>query len=260
MVTGMTLPCIRSLMLATALAALWGGQQPARAAAWTLAPGAVFLSLSASRYNPNGADTTPEVTTSVYAEVGVLPWLTLGGTVETKADRREGFGGDSTANSGAAFVRARLHEGAAGDPLSVQLGFIGPITKPDPQTGIFAEERAIDARLLYGRGFSTALGDAFVNAEAARRWLREGGADEWRLDLTAGLRPAARLLVMAQMFGVLGGRNQDPFGSDYDSVKFAPSVGYDLGPATVLLGAEKTVAGRNVDHGLRLKLSIWRTF
>lgn len=247
-------------MFATALLALSGVQQPARAAAWTLAPGAVFLSLSASRYNPNGASAAPEVKTSVYAEVGVLPWLTVGGSVETKADRRQGFGGDSTANSGAAFLRVRLHAGAAGDPLSVQLGFIGPITKPDPSTGIFAEERAIDARLLYGRGFATPLGDAFVNAEAARRWLREGGADEWRLDITAGLRPAARLLVMAQMFGVRGARNQDPFGSDYDSVKLAPAVGYDLGPATVLVGAEKTLAGRNVDHGLRLKLSIWRAF
>jgi hypothetical protein len=260
MVTAMPTRRFIPLTLLAIMAAVVQAPQPVLAAAWTLAPGAVFVSLTASRYDPDGQGEVPEVTVGLYAEAGILPWLTLGGAVETKADRRVGLGGETTANSGDVFVRARLREGAVGDPLSVQLGFIGPLTKPDPATGLFAEERAVDARVLYGRGFQPGWGDAFVNAEGGVRWLLEDGADELRLDLTAGLRPVPRLLVMVQAFGVRGLRNNAPFGSDYDSLKLVPSVGYDLGPATLLLGAERTVAGRNADRGLRLKMSIWRSF
>ena len=240
--------------------ACWLAPQTAMAAAWTLAPGAAFTSLSASRYAP-ADDTQPtEIEVTGYGEYGLGEGLTVGGAVEMKADSREGFGGLSTAYSGSAFFRALLHTGAAGDPLSFQATVIFPIHRPDPATRIFAEERAVDMRLLYGRGYGTGWGDAFVSVEGGVRFLMEGGSDELRLDLTAGLRPHPRLLLLAQAFGVLGLQNQSPFGSDYDSLKLAPSVGLDLGPATVVLGAEKTAAGRNVDHGLRVKLSLWRAF
>ena len=249
-----------SARYAFVLAACCLTPETARPAAWTLAPGAAFVSVSASRYEP-ADDTKPtEDELTGYGEIGLRESLTLGASVAAKADSREGFGGISTAWSGAVFLRFRLHEGSAGDPLAFQATVITPLDRPDPATGIFAEERAVDLRLLYGRGYGTSWGDAFVNVEVGTRLLREGGADEFRLDVTAGLRPLPRLLVMAQSFGVLGQRNADRFGSDYDSLKLAPSVGYDLGPATVLLGAEKTAAGRNVDHGLRVKLSLWRSF
>lgn len=243
-----------------ALAACCLTPEAALPAAWTLAPGAAFISVSASRYEPADKTKPTEDELTTYGEVGVGDGLTVGASLAAKADSRDGFGGISTAWSGAVFFRSRLHEGSAGDPLSFQATVIAPLYRPDPATGIFAEERAVDLRLLYGRGFGTGWGDAFVNIEAGTRLLMEGGADEFRLDATAGLRPLPGLLVMAQAFGVLGQRNPGPFGSDYDSLKLAPSIGYNLGPATVLLGAEKTVAGRNVDHGLRVKLSLWRPF
>lgn len=243
-----------------ALAACCLTPEAARPAAWTLTPGAAFTSVSASRYEPADKTKPTEDELTTYGEVGVGDGLTFGASLAAKADSRESFGGLSTAWSGTVFFRSRLYEGSAGDPLSFQATLILPLDRPDPATGIFAEERGADFRLLYGRGYATGWGDAFVNIEVGTRLLMEGGADELRLDATAGLRPVPRLLVLVQAFGVLGQRNPEPFGSDYDSLKLAPSVGWDLGPATVLLGAEKTVAGRNVDHGLRLKLSVWRPF
>lgn len=238
-----------ALVVAMALSA---GQ--AGAGAWTLEPGAAFVSLSGSAFRPSRRDAADEVTSAVYAEIGVRRWLTVGGAVESKT-RRDTL---STVQSYAAFVRARLREGAAGDPLSVQVGHIGPLGSDAPD--LAAEERAIDLRLLYGRGFDSRLGPGWLNAEGGLRLLRGDGADEWRLDLTAGIRPTARTLAMLQAFGTLGRRNQRLFGSDYDELKLAPSVGVVFGRATVVLGTEHVVTGRNIDRGRRLRVSLWRSF
>lgn len=224
------------------------------AGAWTLEPGRAFLSLSGSAYRPSRPGAAEEATAALYAEVGVLRWLTVGGALESKS-RRDTL---STVYSYAGFLRVRLHEGAAGDPLSVQVGHIGPLGDEAPD--LAAEERAIDLRLLYGRGFSSRLGPGWLNAEGGLRLLREDGADEWRLDMTAGIRPTSRTLAMLQAFGTFGLRNQRPFGSDYDELKLAPSVGVVLGDTTLVLGTEHVAWGRNVDRGLRVRLSLWRSF
>ena len=232
----------------------------ANAAAWTLAPGAGFVSFTVSGYEPESPAAPKETETQFYAEYGAMDGVTLGGFIELKADRASPLVENTIAVSAGAFVRMRILEGAAGDPFSIQVGAIGAASEPEPATGIFGEETSIDARLLYGRGFGSEWGDLFVNAEGGLRWLLDGGADEVRVDLTAGWRPDDRWLVLVQAFGVLGLRNPEPFGSDYDSLKLAPAVGYRLGPATVLLGVEQTVTGRNVDRGTRFKLSVWRPF
>lgn len=249
---------LRPALLALAVAPALAGE--ARAAAWTLEPGAGFASITLSSYEPERAGTPSETQVQIYAEYGAAARLTLGGFVEFKADRDAPPDVDALAVSAGAFLRVKLHEGRAGDPLSFQFGLIGAPSEPDPATGIFGEETAVDARLLYGRGFGSAWGDVFVNAEGGIRWLLDGGADELRVDLTAGWRPGAQWLLLVQSFATIGLRNPDPFGSDYDSLKLAPAVGYRMGPATVLFGVEQTVTGRNVDRGTRFKLSVWRPF
>ena len=234
--------------------------EAAHAAAWTLAPGAGFASFTVSAYEAESSEAPKEIETQVYGEYGALDGVTLGGFVELKADRASPLMENTVAVSAGAFVRMRILEGAAGDPFSIQVGAIGAASEPEPATGIFGEETSIDARLLYGRGFGTDWGDVFVNAEWGLRWLLDGGADEVRLDLTAGWRPDDRWLVLVQSFGVLGLRNPEPFGSDYDSLKLALAAGYRVGAVTMLMGVEQTVTGRNVDRGTRFRLSVWRPF
>jgi hypothetical protein len=229
----------------------------ADAAAWTREPGATFLSLGTGWFRTGGG--YEEATASVYVEHGVAEAITLGGAVELARPSEDDASTDLTAS---AFARFRLWRGAAGDPFSVQLGVGAPVgdafADAPAQT---ADEPALEARALYGRGFSTGWGDAFLNAEAALRFRLEDSADEVRLDLTAGLRPADRWLVMAQSFATLGLRNADEGGDDYDVLKLAPSVGYEIAPGfTLLFGVERDVAGRNIDEGTRLRLSIWTEF
>jgi hypothetical protein len=243
---------------------------PLGASAWTRAPGESFVSLTTSWLEPEDPKAVRDATLAAYAEYGFAEGLTLGGTLEWKIDRdtvlvaNDGTaGGDGLGQSvvnGAVFMRMRLHEGAAGDPISFQLGMIDALAEPDPETGLNAEERALDARLLYGRGFGTGWVDAWFGGETALRVPAEGGATEVRLDLTLGIRPLPALLLYMQSFGTLGLRNAEPGGSDYDELKLAPSVGYVFDPVTLVGGVEHTVAGRNVDRDTRFKLSIWRQF
>jgi hypothetical protein len=38
-------------------------------------------------------------------------------------------------------------------------------------------------------------------------------------------------------------------------------LGYEITPGvTLLLGAEREIAGRNIDRGLRLRAALWTTF
>jgi hypothetical protein len=234
------------------------------AAAWTRPPGATFLSASVGRFATDDGGYR-ESTVALYGERGAATGVTVGGAVEIARPDGDGRGGEAGARvqtTASAFVRLRLLEGAEGDPLSLQIGVGGPLDETigdaPAQT---ADEPSVDLRALYGRGFATRFGDAFANVEGGVRLRFEDSADEARLDLTAGLRPAPRLLALAQVFATLGLRNGAPGGDDYDVLRVAPAVGYEAAPGvTLLLGAERDVAGRAIDEGTRLRLSVWTEF
>jgi hypothetical protein len=241
-------------MLRTAAALiLLAGQ--AGAGAWTRQQGDVFLSLGGGWYSDGGYE---ESTAALYGEAGVLDWLTAGGALEG-AFPSDGSDADL---SYAAFLRARLWTGPNGDPFSVQVGWIGSsddvIDTGPPQ---FDREDELDVRALYGRGFDSRFGVGWLNVEAGLRHRTGLSADEFRLDLTAGLRPHPDWLVMLQSFNTIGLRNNEPFGGDYDAYKLAPSIGYVLNERTTfVVGVEREIAGRNIDFGTRVRASLWLEF
>ncbi len=240
--------------------------EPAGAGAWTQAPGASFIALSNSTY---GADDGgyEEIYASIYAEHGFREGITLGGALELTTPTGRAAPLDDTLTA-SAFARFRLRVGAAGDPVSVQIGALyegGGVEAGAPLQRA-GDGLDIDLRGLYGRGFPTALGDAYFDAQAAFRIRTGDPADELRLDLTLGLRPEApwlgeNWLVVAQSFGVLSLRNEAEGRDGFDSLKLAPSLAYRIGPGlTAGVGAEREIAGRNIDKGLRLKAFVWREF
>jgi hypothetical protein len=249
-------------LLALALAA----PAPALAGAWTQEPGAAFVSLGASWYGTDDG-AYEEGTFGLYGEYGLREGLTVGAALDSSQPVGPAAAVDG-AVTGMAFVRARLWTGPRGDPLSAQVGALGGTTAGvgvvPAQT---AEEPGLDLRMLYGRGFATRFGDGWLGAEGGVRLRFEDSADELRFDLTAGLRPLPRTLVMLQSFATLGlgnhavGEDGKALGDDYDVWKLAPSVGYEIGPGLTLVGGvEREVWGRNVDRGLRARLSLWRVF
>ncbi len=245
--------------LAGVFAACVGGA--ATAGAWTQPAGAGFSSVGASYYSLRDGG-YEELSLTSYIEYGALDWLTIGAVFE--GSQPIGVADEQPGDTGAtALARVRLGVGPHGDPFSAQLSVGAPlndvVSDVAPQRD--DDEIETDVRLLYGRGFSTPFGDGWANAEAGVRFRSGINSDELRLDLTVGLRPAERWLTFVQAFVTRGLGNGDPFGSDYDVVKIAPSVGYRLTPAlTLVLGSEHEVAGREISLGDRFRLSVWRSF
>ncbi len=118
-----------------------------------------------------------------------------------------------------------------------------------------------DVRGLIGHGFSLYGLPAFVDLQFAER-LRSGAPpNEFHADLTFGVEPMRRWIVLAQSFNVVSeGSGKAPFTS-YDYYKFQLSAVYALTPTVSLqLGGVTTYAGRNALQENGLVAGVWCKF
>ena len=110
-----------------------------------------------------------------------------------------------------------------------------------------------DLRGLAGHSFSIDGLPAFVDLQFAERFRSGAPPNEFHADMTFGVEPLSRWLVLAQSFNVVSeGSGRAPFTS-YDYCKFQLSAVYALTPAVSLqLGGITTYAGRNAlqENGL----------
>lgn len=107
-----------------------------------------------------------------------------------------------------------------------------------------------DARLLMGRSVSLFGFTGFLDAQIGYRTRGQNG-DEIRFDLTAGLRPLDRLMLMAQSFSALAPRGG--LSTFMAAQKFQLSAVYEATPAISLqIGAVTALNGVNApaEHGL----------
>lgn len=118
-----------------------------------------------------------------------------------------------------------------------------------------ATEPEFDSRLLAGRGWQALGLSGWLDLQAAHRLRTGPEADELRLDLTAGLRPLPRLMVIAQAFGRVAVE-----GGERDA-KLGLSAAWEATPTwTVQLGAGITAWGRVATRETTAHLAIWRKF
>jgi hypothetical protein len=117
-----------------------------------------------------------------------------------------------------------------------------------------------DIRALWGYGFSLYSMPAFLDAQAGYRVRAGGPADEMRIDLTLGVRPAPRWLVLVQSFNTLSVRTPRGLHEPTRSHKVAVSLAYTLGAWTVEVGALATVAGQNALQERGLTTGLWYRF
>jgi protein XagA len=111
----------------------------------------------------------------------------------------------------------------------------------------------IDIRGLVGYSFMAGTLPAFIDVEVAQRFRLGGPPDEFRTDITFGIRPVDRWLFLAQSFNVVSeGAGTWGFGS-FAYHKFQLSAVYALTPALSLqFGGYSTYWGRNAlqENGL----------
>jgi protein XagA len=118
-----------------------------------------------------------------------------------------------------------------------------------------------DFRALLGHSFMLGSMPAFIDLEAAQRICTAGAPDEFHADLTLGVRPAPRWLLLIQSFNVVSEGSGTWGFSSYDYEKAQLSVVYGVNAALSLqVGGFSTYAGRNALQENGLVLGVWYKF
>jgi hypothetical protein len=149
--------------------------------------------------------------------------------------------------------RARLWSDSS-SVVSVQatLRMPGTSDKNNPAAVGYTDPE-VEIRGLVGHSFELGGLPSFVDVEVAQRYRLGGPPDEFRTDVTFGIRPIDRWLLLAQSFNVISeGAGTWGFGS-FAYHKVQMSVVYDLTKSlSVQLGGYSTYWGRRAlqENGL----------
>lgn len=218
--------------------------------------------------------------TRLYLEHGVTDWLSF--VAEGSAMRFQG-GGESArlrqldaliaeAKSGLPFVLPAetgirfqgLGLGAAGARMKLfthaqyVFSLEASLRAASSEARDFLDMRAatqFDARLLMGRSFSLFGFTGFLDTQIGYRTGGQNG-DEIRVDLTAGVRPIARLMLMAQSFSAVAPRGG--LSTHMAAQKFQLSAVYDVMPAvSAQIGAVAALSGVNSPPERGLICAVW---
>lgn len=261
-IRGWSCPLLSAGLLVVVFAAT---ETDAVAGAWTLPAGrgeviATGLSSTAEeRFGSGGEGTTPagfaKGSASLFVQHGWTDRLTVFAKVEAGREADDASG----------YARSGLSEIIAGARFQVysRSGFVasaglsGRLADEDGDGMKFGGTR-IEPRLAAGYGFELFGLPAFLQAEAGYGWHAGGeGFDEAKIDLTAGLRPFERWLVLAQSFStiaVAGPGDEDA----YAHHKLQGSVVYDIAEHWSLqAGVFATVAGENALEERGVVSAVW---
>lgn len=233
--------------------------ETALAGAWTRAPGTSFTAQSTKFFTTElTSDTDPpfrKIAVSSYIEYGLFEGVTVGGVLDY-AMRADGAEESLTR----AFVRTRLWQGDR-DVLSAEVSGGYPLLD-----ALSADNSARDVTpdlrvgMAYGRGLVWGVG-GWAEAALSFRKRFQSPADEVKLDFTLGYRPTEKVVLLGQMFGTLGLRNEGPFGANYDALRLSISAGYRITETrTLLLVVAQDLLGRNIDKGSEVGFTIWTEF
>jgi hypothetical protein len=149
----------------------------------------------------------------VFVEYGALDGLTLfGSTALQQIEARDGGVHDREGlGRSEAGARARLWS-QEGWILAAQASAIVAGAKGSNLAAIGETDDQADVRGLVARSFEAFGKPAFLDIGAGYRWRSGDPADEVRIDVTFGVRPVERLLLLVQSFNQIGtGRWKGPY-------------------------------------------------
>ncbi len=201
---------------------------------------------------------------SAFAEYGVTDWLTAI-VAPSLAHMDSGSPAKSFIGSDESAFGARLRLfGTATRAVSVQALVEPPLGARRDATTEAAfggpHAAAVDLRLQYGEVFSLFGWPSFATIEPGVRLRGSGWPDEARLDLTAGFRPRANILVLLQSFNsAAGGAGVLIPRTSYS--KLQGSIVFDLSSRVALqVGGLRTIAGRNAAREVGPFGALWYRF
>lgn len=260
---------MNKLILAAVLTAL--SPAAAHASAWTQPQGQGQIIVTGVYSNSDkGFDTDGDsVDIDDYTKIEAYALIEYGVTDDLTVMATPSFShvevdsGDETTGLGYTEIgaRYRLAHGGSG-VLSVQGSFRIPGKKRrDSIAQIGATDSEIDLRALAGTGFKLGSREGFLDVQGGYRIRNGGPPNEFRLDATIGLRPAEKLLVLAQSFNVRSDGDGRGIFTRYRYSNLYLSAVYDVDPKwSIQFGGLATVSGRNALRERGLLAGLWRKF
>ncbi|GLH81265.1 hypothetical protein SSBR45G_61740 [Bradyrhizobium sp. SSBR45G] len=254
-------------------AGLPGFATPAWAGAWTLDAGTGALIVTGTAMQSNSAfdhgsrqRPIPHYSkdeAQALIEYGVTDWFTaivqpslqhvdIAAPIDA---RRAGFGYTDIGG------RVRIWSNSAWVVSAQAMVRIPGTSEKTNPAAIGYTDHEIELRGLAGYGFKAGTLPAFVDLQVAQRYRLGGPPNEFRTDITFGVRPADKWLLLAQSFNVVSeGAGSWGFGS-FAYHKFQLSAVYAVTPALSLqAGGYSTYWGRNALQENGLVLGAWYKF
>lgn len=260
--------------LALAISTAAAGPERAEAGAWNLPQGRGFalfdftLGEGGDYFDGQGhrapARRYAKEEVAGYVEYGATDWLMLVARPSFDHIDIGAPGAGRYTGLGSTSAGAQLHLRTVGPAvLAVQGTFSLPgTTSPSNPATVGGTAREADVRVLAGIGdLHIASLPSFVDLQGGYRDRSGGAAAQWRADLTLGIRPIPRLLVLMQSFTSLPTGIGTPLLPSSRYSKASVSGVYDLSRAwSVQLGVFMTVYGRDAlrEHGFTTGL--WYRF
>lgn len=204
----------------------------ANAGAWLQDPQKQFLS-AGSEVSYSYDTQMLRSTTEMYWEIGLRKNLTFGANLS--------LGQYGAPSSGEGFVRLPLWKGDKGAVASAQFA-IGMYEEA------FEAHPTIKAGLSWGKGFSTKLGNGWINVDSTLTLKPNSGNHSAKIDATLGISPRERLKIMLQT------AIEHPAHGDLD-ISFTPSAAIAFGENQHL-----QLSATPRSDSIKLKAAIWKSF
>lgn len=169
-------------------------------------------------------------------------------------------------------LRYRLSPRADASPIFAVQGLVKlPLYGNGPGLRPGAGQYDAEGRLLVGHSLQFGGASAYLVAAPGYRWRSNVPANEWRLDLIAGIKPTVRWLITGEVQGV---RSVGTIGSSVGAVPGNPGEGLNYqrwraqlaatwfieSNVGLMLGAYHDIAGRNVAKGTGMFAGLWLRF
>ncbi|MCC7425650.1 MAG: transporter [Alphaproteobacteria bacterium] len=274
---------MRADRAAAALALCLGGAAllaagPAAAGAWTQPEGrgqiitSVEISRAGSAYGPGGGrHSTRDLTQfygGLYGEYGLTDTVTLFGQLGAKHLRQDQGGGAGRLTGGGIEdpilgARFRLwQDDRRGQVFSLQAAAILPgLYDDDRRLSIGTGNLGAELRPAFGMSFTMFGMPAFIDASLGYRVRFGPGQNEFRPDVTLGVRPAPGWLLLGQTFNVISDGSAVSPRVDTREHKLSFSIVRDITErVAVQFGAFHVVAGRNTPALSGIILGLWYSF
>jgi hypothetical protein len=268
----MSVACRAAIRLLIAGLAAFGAAA-AYGGAWTLpeGQGQVIAGVIATRSthafdddgDPFSIPTYNKVEAELLMEYGMTDWLTMlisPGllSVDIDAPTNAESTGPGYFDIGA---RVRLWS----DPTSVlSVQVVGSLPGQHDDTNpaeIGNTDSELDLRVLYGRSFTILDCPAFVDAQFAWRFRFDEPPNEARIDLTLGVRPHPRFMLLAQSFNTISDGTAENIFEDGREHKIQLSAVWNVTEKwAVQLGGIATIAGEDALRQRGVVAALWRRF